>query len=61
VTNQDNPFASFTPPLVLLTIMTHARESSFGPHLGGKAALAVFVAMIFSFVGETQLTQVMNL
>lgn len=40
--------------------MTRARESSLAPRLGGKTALATFVAVIFAFVGETQLTQVKN-
>ncbi|KAG2366510.1 hypothetical protein BDR07DRAFT_1327812 [Suillus spraguei] len=37
--------------------MTGERESSVAPRLGGKAALVTFVAVIFAFVGETQLTQ----
>lgn len=41
--------------------MARARESSSGSRLGGKAALAVFVAMLFAFVAETQFTQVMIL
>lgn len=37
--------------------MASARESSVAPRLGGKTALVTFVAVIFAFVGETQLTQ----
>ncbi|KAG1749969.1 uncharacterized protein EDB91DRAFT_1327374 [Suillus paluster] len=37
--------------------MARARESSVALRLGGKTALATFVAVIFAFVGETQLTQ----
>ncbi|KAG1833766.1 hypothetical protein EV424DRAFT_1364018 [Suillus variegatus] len=37
--------------------MACERESPVTPRLGGKTALVTFVAMIFAFVGETQLTQ----
>ncbi|KAG2061818.1 hypothetical protein BDR06DRAFT_985829 [Suillus hirtellus] len=37
--------------------MVCERESPVTPRLGGKTALVTFVAMIFAFVGETQLTQ----
>ncbi|KAG2044874.1 hypothetical protein BDR03DRAFT_937424 [Suillus americanus] len=37
--------------------MAGERESSVTPRLGGKTALVTFVAVIFAFVGETQLTQ----
>jgi len=40
--------------------MARARESIVVPRLGGKTALATFVAAIFAFVGESQLTQVMS-
>lgn len=40
--------------------MASARESSVAPRLGGKTALVTFVAVIFAFVGETQLTQVIS-
>jgi hypothetical protein len=41
--------------------MARAHESSLAPRLGGKTALATFVAMIFAFVAESQLTQVRTL
>lgn len=37
--------------------MACERESPVTPRLGGKTVLVTFVAMIFAFVGETQLTQ----
>lgn len=40
--------------------MACERESPVTPRLGGKTALVTFVAMIFAFVGETQLTQVIS-
>ncbi|KAG1757598.1 hypothetical protein EDB19DRAFT_1658098 [Suillus lakei] len=37
--------------------MAYERGSSVVPRLGGKTALVTFFAVIFAFVGETQLTQ----
>ncbi|KAG2150027.1 hypothetical protein BD769DRAFT_1410033 [Suillus cothurnatus] len=37
--------------------MAAERESTVAPRLGGKTAVVTFVAVIFAFVGETQLTQ----
>ncbi|KAG1783980.1 hypothetical protein EV702DRAFT_1056634 [Suillus placidus] len=37
--------------------MACVRESSITPRISGKTALVTFVAVIFAFVGETQLTQ----
>jgi hypothetical protein len=40
--------------------MAAERESTVAPRLGGKTAVVTFVAVIFAFVGETQLTQVIS-